>query len=114
MVMMVIARGVLPNLILRFQTPFAALHCTDMLQLNFTFAACLSLHLLGGNHQLRADVLVKVLRADDLQLHSSLLQCQVVLVRVLGSLAGSVVANDGVEASNQHQTIHWLANRREY
>ena len=49
-------------------------------------------------------MLVKVLLADDLELESSSLQGHAILVCVLGGLAGRIVANDGVEASHQHET----------
>ena len=77
---------------------------TEILQLFHASRTYSSLGLLGRNHELRADVLVEVLRADDLELHGSLLQCQAVLVGVLGGLGGGVVADDGVEAGDQHKT----------
>lgn len=60
--------------------------------------------LLGSKHQLGADVLVKVLLAEGLKLHSTLLQGNTLLVSVLGDLGGHVVANDGVQAGHEHQT----------
>ena len=63
----------------------------------------LELGLLGRNHKLRADVLVKVLLADDLELHGGFLQCKAVLVCVLCGLGRGVVADDGVEAGNKHE-----------
>lgn len=56
------------------------------------------------DHELWSDILVKVGFADDFELEGGLLEGEVVLVGVLGSLASGVVANDGVEAGNQHQT----------
>lgn len=64
-----------------------------------------SLHLLGRNHQLGANVLVEVLGADDLELHGGLLEREPVLVRVLGRLGRGVVADDGVEAGDQHEAV---------
>jgi hypothetical protein len=63
----------------------------------------LQLGLLRRNHELGADVLVEVLGADDLELHGGLLEREAVLVRVLGGLGGGVVADDGVEAGDQHK-----------
>ena len=56
------------------------------------------------DHELRPDVLVEVRLADDLELERSLLEREVVLVCVFGGLAGGVVADDGVEAGNEHET----------
>jgi len=64
----------------------------------------LGLVLGGVDHKLRPDVLVKVRLADDLELERSLLECEVVLVCVFGGLAGGVVADDGVEAGDEHET----------
>jgi len=74
----------------------------------FSSAAHLLLPLVlrGPDHQFRPDQLVKVLLAQGLQLHGRLLQGQALLVRVLGYLAGHVVADLGVEASNQHESVH--------
>lgn len=60
--------------------------------------------LLGSQHQLGTHVLVELLRAQSLQLHSGLLQGQALLVGVLGDLGGHVVTNDGVQAGHEHQT----------
>lgn len=60
--------------------------------------------LLGSKHQLGTDVLVKVLLAESLELHSTLLKSDTLLVSVLGDLGGHVVANDGVQAGHEHQT----------
>lgn len=65
--------------------------------------------LLGADHQLRADVLVEVLLAQSLELHSTLLQGQTLLVGVLGDLGGHVIANNGVQAGNQHQTTYLVS-----
>ena len=62
----------------------------------------LRLVLLGRNHQLWADILVKVLFADDLELQRGSLQRDAVLVRILCRLAGGIVPNDGIEAGHQH------------
>jgi hypothetical protein len=60
--------------------------------------------LLRGNHELRSDVLIEVLFTDDLELESTLLESDTLLVRVLGGLGGSVISDDGVKAGDQHQT----------
>jgi len=65
----------------------------------------LGLVLGGVDHKLGPDVLVKVRFADDLKLERSLLERQVVLVSVFGGLAGGVVADDRVEAGNEHETV---------
>ena len=65
----------------------------------------LGLVLGGVDHKLRPDVLVKVRLADDLELERSLLEREVVLVCVFCGLAGGVVADDGVEAGNEHETV---------
>lgn len=65
--------------------------------------------LLGSKHELRADILVKLLRAQSLELHSTLLQGEVFLVGVLGHLGSHVISNDGVQAGHEHQTISRLA-----
>jgi hypothetical protein len=61
--------------------------------------------LLGADHQLGTDVLVKVLFAKSLELHGTLLQGKTLLVCVLGDLGGHVVSNDGVEAGDKHETV---------
>ena len=61
--------------------------------------------LLGSQHQLGADILVELLGAESLELHSALLQSKVLLVSVLGHFGGHVVTNDRVQASHEHQTI---------
>ena len=63
------------------------------------------LQLLGSQHQLGADMLVELLGAESLELHSTLLQSKVLLVSVLGHLGGHVVTNYRVQASHKHQTI---------
>lgn len=60
--------------------------------------------LLGSNHELGTNVGVKLLLAQGLQLHSTLLEGEALLVSVLGDLGGHVVTDDGVEASDKHQT----------
>lgn len=69
--------------------------------------------LLGSNHQLRTDSLVKVLGANSVKLHGALLEGKTLLVCVLGDLGGHVVANDGVEAGDKHQTVYELVFRRD-
>ena len=75
------------------------------------FMTSLVLGLVVGrvDHELWSDVLVKVGFTNDLELEGGLLEGEAVLVGVLGSLAGGVVADDGVEAGNQHQTGFELA-----
>jgi hypothetical protein len=65
----------------------------------------LRLVLLGSDHQLRADVGVELLLAESLELHGALLEGKTLLVSVLGNLAGHVVADDGVEAGDQHERL---------
>jgi hypothetical protein len=60
----------------------------------------------GVDHQFRADVLVEVGFADDLELEGGFLERETILVRVLGGFAGGIVANDGVEAGYEHETVH--------
>lgn len=69
----------------------------------------LQLVLGGDDHELRLDERVKLLRGESLELHGALLESEALLVGVLGNLAGHVVANLGVEAGDEHETICWLA-----
>ena len=48
---------------------------------------------------------VKVLLAESLELHGALLEGEALLVGVLGDLAGHVVADDGVEAGDEHEGL---------
>lgn len=64
--------------------------------------------LCGSNHELWANVLVKVLFADDLELERTFLERNPLLVCVLSGLRGGVVANDRVEAGDQHQAVFLL------
>jgi len=64
----------------------------------------LGLVLGGVDHKFGPDVLVKVRLADNLELERSLLEREVVLVCVFGGLASGVVADDGVEAGDKHET----------
>lgn len=61
---------------------------------------------LGLNHKLRLDKRVKLLLGQGIELKSTLLESQALLVGVLGDLAGHIVANLGVEAGNQHETTY--------
>lgn len=63
-----------------------------------------SLLFLGADHQLRADVFVKVLLAQSLELHGALLQRQALLVGILGHFRGHIVPDNWVQAGNKHQT----------
>lgn len=65
----------------------------------------LRLVLLGSDHQLRANVGVKLLLAESLELHGALLEGKTLLVSVLGDLASHVVTDDGVEAGDQHEGL---------
>jgi len=58
----------------------------------------------GVDHEFGPDVLVKVRLADDIELERSLLEREVVLVSVFGGLASGVVADDRVEAGDEHET----------
>ena len=60
--------------------------------------------LLGAQHQLRADIFLKVLFAEGLKFHSTLLESDALLVGILGHLGGHVITNDGVQAGHKHQT----------
>lgn len=60
----------------------------------------LFLILLWANHQFRSNQLVKVLFTQSLQLHSRFLQCQSLLVCVLGYFASHIIANLWVEAGD--------------
>lgn len=62
-------------------------------------------HLLGGNHQLGPDELVKLLLGQAAKLERRLLESQTLLVRVLGDPAGLVVADLAVEAGDQHERL---------
>lgn len=61
--------------------------------------------LLGSKHELGTDGLVEVLLAQSLELHSTLLEGETLLVSVLGDLGGHVVANDGVKAGDKHERL---------
>lgn len=65
----------------------------------------LRLVLAGDNHELGLDECVKLLLGEGVELHGALLEGQALLVRILGDLAGHVVANLGVEAGDEHKTI---------
>ena len=60
---------------------------------------------LGGNHEFGPDVLVKVCFADDFELERGFLERKAVLVCVFCRLAGGIVADDGVKASDEHQAV---------
>jgi hypothetical protein len=60
--------------------------------------------LLRSQHQLRADMLLKVLFTEGLELHRALLERNALLVCVLGDLGRHVVPDDRVQAGNKHQT----------
>lgn len=60
--------------------------------------------LLGSQHQLGTDVLLKVLLAKSLEFHGTFLESDALLVSVLGHLGGHVVTDDRVQAGNKHQT----------
>lgn len=68
--------------------------------------------LCGSNHELWADVLVEVLFADDLQLKRAFLKGNTLLVCVLSGFRGGIVANDRVEAGDQHQAVLLLIVNR--
>lgn len=74
----------------------------------FLFAESLQLGLLGVQHQLWADILVKVLFAESLELQGTLLEGNALLVGILGYLGSHVVANNGVEAGHKHKTKYLL------
>lgn len=57
-----------------------------------------------SDHELRLDEAVKLLGGESLELHGGILQGETLLVSVLGDLAGHVVSNLGIEASNKHET----------
>ena len=61
--------------------------------------------LLGSQHQFRPDVLLEFFLGQSTEFQSALLQGDTLLVGVLGHLGGHVVANDGVQAGDKHQTV---------
>lgn len=61
--------------------------------------------LLRSDHKLGTNVGVELLLAESLELHSGLLESEALLVGVLGDLAGHVVADDGVEAGDEHKRL---------
>lgn len=63
------------------------------------------LYLLRSYHELGLHQGVKLVLSQRLELHGTLLQRQTLLVGILGHFAGHIVANLGVEACYQHQTI---------
>lgn len=69
------------------------------------FHACVCLKLLRANHQLGADKGVKLFLSKGVELHGGFLKSQTLLVSILGNLAGHVIANLGVEASDQHKRL---------
>lgn len=65
-----------------------------------------SFMLLRLKHQLWPDILVEISFTQRLQLHGRLFQCQALLVRILRYFGRHIVANDRIEASDQHQTAN--------
>jgi hypothetical protein len=67
--------------------------------------------LLRPNHQLRSDILVKVLLTDSLQLHRRFLQGQSLLVSILGHFAGHVIPDLGIQAGYEHKSVGFQVSR---
>ena len=65
----------------------------------------LSLVSRGTDHQLRLHELVEVCLAQGVQFHGTLLEGQTLLVRILSNLACHVIANLGVKAGDQHESV---------
>lgn len=59
----------------------------------------------GCDHELWSNILIEVLLADNLEVERRLLQTQAILVRVFGGLACCIVANDRVQACDEHETV---------
>ena len=76
----------------------------------FFFSNCQRLTLVwaGSDHELGLDKRVKLLLGQGVELESALLEGEALLVRVLGHLAGHVVANLGVEAGDEHEPVEYL------
>jgi hypothetical protein len=85
----------------------ASSHFRGLLE-NIIYNSLHDLHLLlllGSKHELRTDVLIKVLLAQSLELHGTLLEGKTLLVSVLCDLGGHVVANDRVKAGDKHKRL---------
>lgn len=66
--------------------------------------------LLWGQHELWSDILVKVLAAQRLEFHGTFLEGQLLLVSILGNLAGHVVSDDRVQAGDKHETKYHVSS----
>lgn len=87
-------------------------HSLPVLHGRLCYTSYTTLYLVrGADHELGADDAVKLLAGDFARLDGRLAERDALLVRVLGDGSSGVVASDGIQARNEHQTlVHDLVN----